>query len=442
VANGREKLLIIVNDLTGGGVERVAETNIRLMLECGDFDVAAATVAPVACVAGIEPGGGKETPAFSNFIFKNALKTKFSKVTGSLGMGFNAKNMESCLQRFRASVVHIHSYVHFSPAALKVLLAYKKQTGCKVVMTHHNFSYICPNDALFNYRTKTVCEKCVGSGRPFIVADRCYGSFAGSCGKYMQKRAFNKIFAAGLVDAHIAPSFFMRDKLLEKFPSLPVSVIHNPCLQDCSMRAKKKEPGKIVYFGRISREKNVAAAVRAVAQSKSSVQLLVVGDGACAAELESMIALRGAHGRVRFMRGFLAREQLYDAAGDAEYFILPSLWYENSPVAVIEALGMGMAPLLSNRGGMREILDWAGTGQGFEPESVDSIAQAIDRAVAASAAGRHCGAGAAKGAAGAAMREDAARPGGDLCRKTSLKDFTEPEYLRRIMRVYGARHAR
>jgi hypothetical protein len=67
-----------------------------------------------------------------------------------------------------------------------------------------------------------------------------------------------------------------------------------------------------------------------------------------------------------------------------------------------------MSPLLSNRGGMLELLNWMNIGQSFDPENIDSIVQAIDRAVTI----------------------------GDRNLNNRLNDFTESEYLRQIVPVY------
>ena len=59
--------------------------------------------------------------------------------------------------------------------------------------------------------------------------------------------------------------------------------------------------------------------------------------------------------------------------------VLPSLWVENHPVCLIEALACGTNILVSDLGGMREIVDESGVGFVFEPGDRAGLARIFDR---------------------------------------------------------------
>lgn len=400
-----KRILVLANDVTGGGAERVAETQMRLLHGCVGLVVAAAT-------CGAEPAVLGEN---SHYRLRHFLETPWTRVAGTLGAGLNRAEMRRCLTEFHPDLVHMHAFVQFSPGALAELLAFKRETGCRVFLTHHTYNYVCPNDALFTYHAGAVCEKCVGGAKTHILYDRCYGSALGSIGKYLQKRRFYRIFRNGLVDVHIAPGEFMRDVLLREDPNLTVEVVSNPCLRGVRQTIPRKTNGKITYFGRMSREKNVAALVAAMEMLQEPYRLLLVGDGPESDSLERQIRESAARERIRFCRGFLPAKELYETIRDAQYYVLPSIWYENSPVAIIEALDLGMIPLVSGIGGMRELIEHIGIGDCFEPGRADAIARTVRRAM-------ESGAGELQMA--------------DTTRRQRLEGFTEARFLEKTLSLY------
>ena len=57
--------------------------------------------------------------------------------------------------------------------------------------------------------------------------------------------------------------------------------------------------------------------------------------------------------------------------------LLPSLWYENAPVTVIEAAAYGLGLVASRIGGIPEFVEDGSTGLLCEPGNVASLATAI-----------------------------------------------------------------
>jgi len=72
----------------------------------------------------------------------------------------------------------------------------------------------------------------------------------------------------------------------------------------------------------------------------------------------------------------------------AHVLVLPSRWYENYPLSMLEALALGTNLLVADRGGMREIVEDAGAGYRFIPDDPASVAEQLRRINADHAAGR------------------------------------------------------
>lgn len=120
---------------------------------------------------------------------------------------------------------------------------------------------------------------------------------------------------------------------------------------------------RVLYCGRVSVEKNLALLARVwprvVEQTRArgiAVELIVVGDGPMRAEFEE--ACRGM--RVRFL-GFRFGEELARVYASSDLFVFPSVTDTLGQV-VLEAQASGVAAVVSDVGGPKEIVKDAVTG--------------------------------------------------------------------------------
>jgi glycosyltransferase involved in cell wall biosynthesis len=107
----------------------------------------------------------------------------------------------------------------------------------------------------------------------------------------------------------------------------------------------------ILFVGRLSREKGVDTLIRAVTQVPQ-VQLTVIGDGPERLGLQSLA--RSLDARVTFL-GWLERNRVLDTMRHSELLCVPSVWYENCPLVVLEAMGSGLPFAVSDIGGLPEL---------------------------------------------------------------------------------------
>jgi glycosyltransferase involved in cell wall biosynthesis len=135
-----------------------------------------------------------------------------------------------------------------------------------------------------------------------------------------------------------------------------------------------------VYVGSLSSEKNVAAAVAAVA-SIPDAELLLVGDGPDRAMLAEL-ADRSAPGRVGFLG---TRERPREEMAAADVLVLPS-HTEGIPAVLIEAAFSGLPVVASAVGGIPEVVENGVTGFTVPPGDVSALAEALRGAAANGAA--------------------------------------------------------
>ncbi len=85
---------------------------------------------------------------------------------------------------------------------------------------------------------------------------------------------------------------------------------------------------------------------------------------------------------------FTARDRMPGLYGACDYIVLPSL-FDGMPNVLLEAMAMGVAPIVSNAGAMGEIVRDGVTGFVFETENRRDAARATARALSQSAAERN-----------------------------------------------------
>ncbi len=132
----------------------------------------------------------------------------------------------------------------------------------------------------------------------------------------------------------------------------------------------------VVSVARLNWAKDHATLLRALAtarQQRPELELHLVGDGAERPRLEQLADSLDIRGAVRFLG---ERDDIGDCLSDAHVFALSSVT-EGLPVALLEALAMGLAPIVSDVGGMPEVVRQAGVGTVFPAGDVAQLAAAL-----------------------------------------------------------------
>jgi glycosyltransferase involved in cell wall biosynthesis len=242
-------------------------------------------------------------------------------------------------------------------------------------MTLHDLKIACPAYSMLTH--DGICERCRDGRLHQVVTNRCMkGSVLLSALVMAESYLHRRLGSYASVDRFLVPSRFYLEKLVEwgfareRFEYVPNCV-------DAQTFAPRYEPGRrFVYFGRLSREKGLATLVTAAA--RAGVPLDLVGTGPQAKELQALAAARGAD--VRFL-GFLAGAELHAVIGAARAVVLPSEWYENAPLSVLEAAALGKPLIVARIGGLPELVAHGESGWIFESRASEELA-ALLRTVA------------------------------------------------------------
>jgi len=321
------------------------------------------------------------------------------------------------LREFQPDVVHLQHLLNLSVGVIRDA----KRAGAAVLLTLHDYWLGCPRDGLRMRADLKLCEsidhatcaECLADS-PYLVPALQRGlsgtARRAGLGRHLHRlhAAAPRITAAGLaalrrlspaapglatamdrraaairaalaeLDLILAPTAFARDRALEfgapaaRLRVWPLGALTAP------PRARPAGPRRRFGFvGTLAPHKGVHVLVEAFrGLTVPGVSLELHGSPlvfpAYAGELR-----RAASGddRIRFRGAFPDGEQPSVLAG-LDVLVLPSVWWENSPLSVIESLAAGVAVVASRTGGVPEIVP-EGAGLLVPPGDVGELRRAL-----------------------------------------------------------------
>ncbi|MBN1866652.1 glycosyltransferase family 4 protein [Candidatus Sumerlaeota bacterium] len=249
-----------------------------------------------------------------------------------------------------------------------------------VVARQSDYHLLCP--AYHFLRDGMPCEDC-RRGLHHAIRHRCLkGSIPVSAARVMGMWIERFLGTYDKVDCLVAPSRFLRDKLIE-YGYAADRVVYMPNPVDVeAIEPSYVESGYLLYAGNLNRQKGVRLLVEAMADHRN-LRLKVAGKGSEEGFEEEIraVARSGGLENVEFV-GFRSDEELRDLYRGALAFVMPAVWYENTPNAVIEAMAFGKPIVASRIGSMTELVEDGANGLLIEPGDARALSGAIGRLAA------------------------------------------------------------
>jgi glycosyltransferase involved in cell wall biosynthesis len=283
-----------------------------------------------------------------------------------------AQKLTQLIKDFQPDVAHLHNiYHHLSPSVIYTLAKYH----VPMVMTLHDYKLICPNYSLF--LRGRIWEKCQ-QGRFYqciwnrCVKDSYLKSLLAAAEAYLSKRVYRKI------KLFFAPSLFLKNKFEEYGFKGTIKHLPNAFLTEKTPFAPLLQQNNYLFYaGRLSAEKGVDVLITAMS-SVAGIKLIIAGDGPARGRLKKLTNELGLTERIQFV-GQQNKADLFRLIKDAEIIIVPSIWYENLPYAVMEAMGLTKIVVCSKVGGLPEMVKDGKTGFFFKTGDARDLALVIQR---------------------------------------------------------------
>ena len=311
-----------------------------------------------------------------------APNSEVNPVVGAMRYIYNgsaACALDKLLTEHRVDIAHIHLFWGgLSSSILGVLKRHK----VPVVHTAHDYRMICPAYTL-RRPDGTICDSCYGGNYLHCIAHKCSkNSLLRSClmsGEFFFRNWFIRPLKA--IDGLVFVSRFSYEQHLKALPALAQKqtlVAHN-AIDFLPESAISQQMGSYyLYFGRLSHEKGLVTLIEAF-NALSDLRLKIVGEGPMESSLREI-----ASANIEFC-GYQSGDALRQTIRQCKAIVVPSEWYENNPMTIIEASMAGIPTIGARIGGIPEIIVEGKTGYIFTSKSVSELTEAVTKLEALSA---------------------------------------------------------
>lgn len=298
----------------------------------------------------------------------------FTKVKGVSKYLYNieaADNLERFIKDFKPEVAHLHLfYGVLSASVLKTL----KDKNIPIVITIHDYRLLCPVNAMLD-KEGLICEKCKNDKFYNCITKRCsegniFQSTVVTAEAYMRKFIFDPLT---YINHFIFVSEFSRNKHISFDNRYKSKSSHLYNFSNSVANRLGPRGDYLFYYGRLSKEKGILNLVKAV--KKTNSKLIIAGDGP---QKEAVLNEISGFPNIEYV-GFQSGIALNDLILKSSFVVVPSEWYENNPMTIVESFLMGKPVIGSNIGGIPELVT-SKTGLIFESGDELSLIDAIQTA--------------------------------------------------------------
>jgi len=320
--------------------------------------------------------GETRTLPFLEFGSRGSISQKLISIGRAListASGSPRRSLMSFADSFKPDVIHAHNVYNQLPPSL-----FKGLRGkIPVVMTAHDYKPVCPNYSLFV--NNTVCEKCLDGNYFYCISHRCCHNniltsavAALSSTAHRLRGTYRKDY-----DQFIAPSPFMRDKLVQGgLPEDKIVVIEN--FSELPNTITKPKQG-ILFCGRLCVEKGVYILLKAYALLKSPrPELTIAGEGPLEKELKGWSKSNAINDSIRWLGRITPNKVLHELE-ECAVTVVPSIWNENCSMAIMESLAYGRPVITTELGGNPNLIENGVTGEVFDSSSPSALAGKLEK---------------------------------------------------------------
>ncbi len=260
------------------------------------------------------------------------------------------------LRELKPDIVHFHHYLNFGVEAF--FLIRDALPNCRIVLTLHEYLAICNHyGQMVTKQHRTLCH--------YASPVRCNACFKeiGPGDFFLRNLYIQRFF--DLVDHFIAPSGFLAERYVAwGLPPTKLSVIenivHRSVRRGTEIAQERDGPLRVGFFGQVSELKGIGVLLEAAKflekQNEFDVVFEIFGDyNIQPMEFQAHFLSRLERaGRNVVYHGAYDQDRVDELMQSVDVVLMPSIWWENSPVVIQEALRNRRPIVCSGIGGMAE----------------------------------------------------------------------------------------
>jgi glycosyltransferase involved in cell wall biosynthesis len=316
---------------------------------------------------------------YSKYFISVSNKRKvgfFAKLAGAKDYVYNKRaylGLRQLISEYKPDIAHIHLFCGgLSPSILKALHDF----NIPIIQTVHDYRLLCPANAFLDSKNE-ICEKCINRSYYQCSWNKCvdgniFYSTMVAIDAYYRKYFIRPV---ELIDHFIFVSKFSQMKHIEfdeRYSAKSSHLFNFTTIPDEYQAAKNEK--YFLYFGRLSSEKGILTLINAAISTK--IKLKIVGTGPLYNEVLEISII---HDNIQVL-GHQSGGTLSDIIAKASFIVVPSEWYENNPMTVLEAFAVGKPVIGSRIGGIPEIVIDGKTGFLFESRNTNDLVRIIQKA--------------------------------------------------------------
>lgn len=288
-------------------------------------------------------GNPKHNSSNHENVTVHSIKSPIGKlsplISYTLGSPFPVTNkIRNIIDEVQPDVLHHHNIAGLGPFILNI-------KAPKVLYTAHDYWSVCPMNGLTRYdgaycHSKSNCFMCsILSKRPPQF--------------WRYKSNLNETFRN--VDSIIAPSDFMKDRLINMGLNGNFITIHNFVPEPKRDFKNDHSYPYFLFVGVLEKHKGILELINSFIDIKDEIDinLVIAGSGSLKSELENIVIKNKCANQVNVL-GRVDDDTLASLYANALALIIPSIWPENCPLVALEALSHGTPIIVSNKGGLPE----------------------------------------------------------------------------------------
>jgi glycosyltransferase involved in cell wall biosynthesis len=290
-----------------------------------------------------------------------------------------ARRLRAVIAANRIEVVHFHNTMGLGAN----LIPAAKDAGARCVVTLHDHWGFCLRATLLrkdgaacaNYEECAQCHVTIQPANGVVVPTRLRRDYVAWCLSHADKL--------------ITPSAYLAGAYAEAgFPADSIAVISNGIDLD-AVPSGPKEPStsgaiRFLCAAHLGEHKGILVLLEALRllvkdpAISSRWHVTIAGEGHLRRKVEETLRASGLTNNVT-LAGRLPRRELLTLFSRTEVIVLASIWPENEPVSMLEAIASGTAQIATRFGGSMEVVDELQSGFLVPPGDAAAFAAAMRR---------------------------------------------------------------
>jgi glycosyltransferase involved in cell wall biosynthesis len=279
------------------------------------------------------------------------------------------RNIKKLIKNFNPDIIHLHLF--YGVISSSILIEIKKHK-IPIVATIHDYRLICPTNNMLD-ANNVICEKCLPSKPINCLINKCsenslLQSAVLTLEAYLRKYLIKPI---DYIDRFIFVSQFIEEKHIEVDSRYRAKSTKLYNFAPIIANQVASKGNYLLFFGRLAKEKGIITLINSIIGTKFTLK--IVGTGPLEDQILNLI---NTHSNIEYL-GFQSGETLNKTIEYSSFVVVPSEWYENNPMTIIESFALGKPVIASKIGGIPELLN-LNTGFLFEPSSKMSLLEVIN----------------------------------------------------------------